>query len=149
MQNNEKSLQNLSSVTPLCSLIWNDGIVFRRHFIIKAFLSEINKTRRSRWCVDNHPGLMLKWQKKLNFVAAILYFWRAFLYQFWPNLVHTYKIHFWISFVLWVVFKCQYFWSYSRKTHFWPFIYIFQRAVTHSQIVRLTRFFSTGSGHSN
>ena len=33
------------------------------------------------------------------------------------------------------------FWSYSRKTHFWPFIYIFQRAVTHSKIVRLTRFF--------
>ena len=83
--------------------------------------------------------------KKLKFVAAILDFWRAFLNQFWPNLVHTYKIHFWISLVLWVVFKCQYFWSNYRKKHFWPFIYIFQRAVTHSKIVRLTRFFSTGS----
>ena len=30
-----------------------------------------------------------------------------------------------------------------------PFIYIFQRAVIHSKIVRLTRFFSTGSEHSN
>ena len=86
-------------------------------------------TSRSRWCAGNHRGVMLKWQKKLNFVAAILDFWRAFLNQFWPNLVHTYKIHFWISFVLCVVFKCQYFWSYSRKTHFWPFIYIFQRAI--------------------
>jgi len=74
-------------------------------------------------------------------LAAFLNFWRAFLNQFWPNLVHTYKIHFWISFVLCVVFKCQYFWSYSRKTHFWPFMYKFQRAVTHSKIVRLTRFF--------
>ena len=45
--------------------------------------------------------------------------------------------------------KCQYFWSYSWKTNFWPFIYIFQRAVTHSNFFRLTRFFSTGSGHSN
>ena len=27
------------------------------------------------------------------------------------------------------------------KTHFLPFMYIFQRAVTHSKIVRLTRFF--------
>ena len=79
--------------------------------------------------------------KKLNFVAAILDFWRAFLNQFWPYLVHTYKIHFWISFVLCVVFKCQYFWSYYRKKHLWPFMYIFQRAVTHSKIVRLTRFF--------
>ena len=87
--------------------------------------------------------------KKLNFVAAILDFWRAFLNQFWPNLVHTYKIHFWISFVLCVVFKCQYFWSYSRKTHFWPFMYIFQRAVTQSKIVRLARFFSTGSENSD
>ena len=44
-------------------------------------------------------------------------------------------------FVLCVVFKCQYFWSYSRKTHFLPFIYIFQRDVTHSRFVRLTRVF--------
>ena len=43
--------------------------------------------------------------------------------------------------VLWVVFKCQYFWSYSRKTNFWPFIHIFQRAVTQSKMVRLTWFF--------
>ena len=57
-------------------------------------------------------------KKKLNFVAAILDFWRAFLNQFWPNLVHTSKINLWISFVLCVVYKCQYFWSYSRKTHF-------------------------------
>ena len=28
------------------------------------------------------------------------------LNQFWPNLVHTYKIHFWTRFVLYVVFKC-------------------------------------------
>ena len=57
------------------------------------------------------------------------------------NLVYTYKIHYWTIFVLCVLFKCQYLWSYSRKTDFWPFIYIFQRTVTHSKIVRLTRFF--------
>ena len=39
--------------------------------------------------------------------------------------------------------------DYSRKTHFGPYIYIFQRAVTQSKIVRLARFFSTGSEHSN
>ena len=63
------------------------------------------------------------------------------LNQFWPNLIHTYKIHFWISFVLCVVFKCQYFWIYSRKTHFWPFIYIFKRAVTHSKLFAWPDFF--------
>ena len=47
------------------------------------------------------------------------------LNHFWPNLVHLYKMYFWTSLVLCVVFKCQYFWSYSRKTHFWPFIYLF------------------------
>ena len=36
-----------------------------------------------------------------------------------------------------------------EKNHFSPFIYIFQRAVTHSKIVRLAIFFSTGSEHSN
>ena len=34
-------------------------------------------------------------------------------------------MYFWSSLLLCVVFKCQYFWSYSRKTNFWPFIYIF------------------------
>ena len=79
--------------------------------------------------------------KKTNFRGGHLGILAAISNQFWPNLVHTYKIHFWISFVLCVVFKCQNFWSYSRKKHFWPFMYIFQRAVTHSKIVRLTRFF--------
>ena len=51
------------------------------------------------------------------------------------------KIHSWTIFVLSVVFKCQYFSSYSRKTSFWQFAPIFSRAVTHSKIVRLTRFF--------
>ena len=101
---------------------------------------KIFQTRQSRWSAGNHRSLMLKWQTK-KFVAVILDFWQAFLNQFWPNFVHAYKIHFWISLVLCVVFKCQYFWSYSRKTHFWPFIYIFQRVVNHSKIVRLTRFF--------
>ena len=32
--------------------------------------------------------------KKLNFVAAILEYWRPFLNQFRTNLQHTYKIHF-------------------------------------------------------
>ena len=55
-------------------------------------LQKINKTRRSRWCAGNHRGPMLKCKKKkkqLNFVVAILNFWRAFLNQFWPNFVHT------------------------------------------------------------
>ena len=83
-----------------------------------------------------------------------------FIYLYWPflnatfhghigradhrlnfNLVHTYKIQFGKSFVLCVVFKYQYFWSYWRKTHILPFIYIFQRAITHSKIVWLTRYF--------
>ena len=33
------------------------------------------------------------------------------------------------------------FWSYSRKTHFWPFIYIFQRAVTHLKLFDWQYFF--------
>ena len=40
-----------------------------------------------------------------------------------------------------LVFKSQYFLSYARKTDFLPFTYIFQRTVTHSKIVRLTRLF--------
>ena len=40
------------------------------------------------------------------------------LNPFWPYLVHLKKIYFWTSLVLCVIFKCQYFWSYSRKTHF-------------------------------
>ena len=51
-------------------------------------------------------------------------------------------------FVLCLVFKCQFF-ELFKKNHFRPFMYIFQRAVTQSKIVRLTRFFSTGSEHSN
>ena len=43
------------------------------------------KTRRSRWCAGNHPGLMLKCKKKKEIVAAILDFWRAFLNQFWSK----------------------------------------------------------------
>ena len=61
----------------------------------------------------------------------------------WPDFflqVHDIPIKFFF-FVICVVLKCQYFWSYSIKSHFWPFMYIFQRAVTHSKIVRLTRFF--------
>ena len=69
------------------------------------------------------------------------------LNQCWPYIVHTYKIHFWTIFVLCVVFKRPYFWSYIRKTDF--FMYIFHRTVTHFKIVRLTRFFAIGSGHSN
>ena len=37
-----------------------------------------------------------------------------------------------------LVLKSQYFWSYSRKTDFLLFTYIFQRTVTHSKIVGLT-----------
>ena len=116
-------------------------------FFVEKYKSKNNKA--ITMMRGKSPQSDVEMSKKLNFMAAILDFWRPFLNQFWPNLVHTYKIHFWISFVLCVVFKCQYFWSYSRKPHFWPFMYIFQRAVTHSKIVRLTRFFSTGSGHSN
>ena len=36
-----------------------------------------------------------------------------------------------------------------KKNWFWPFIYVFRRTVTHSKIVRITIFFSTGLGHSN
>ena len=43
------------------------------------------QTRRSRWCAENHRGLMLK------FRGGHLGLWRAFLNQFWPNLVHTHK----------------------------------------------------------
>ena len=95
------------------------------------------------------PRCDVEMTTKKNLVAAILDFWRAFLNQFWPNFVHAYKIHFWIGFGLCVVLKCQYFWSYSRKKHFWPHLYILQRAVTQSKIVRLARFFSTGSENSD
>ena len=60
--------------------------------------------------------------------------------QFLKELVRICKIHSRTIFVLCVVFKCQYYWSYSRKTDCLPFIYIFQMSVTHSNIVRLTRF---------
>ena len=58
-----------------------------------------------------------------------------------PHLEPTYKIRFLTICVLCVVFKPQYFWSCSRKTDFWPFLYIFQRTVIHSKSVRLTRLF--------
>ena len=66
---------------------------------------------------------------------------RFFFYRF-----RTFQLSF---IVFCVVFNCQYFCSYFRKTHFWPLIYIFQRAVTHLKIVRLTRFFFICSEHSN
>ena len=77
-----------------------------------------------------------------NLVNRTIFEWVTALWNIYINGLK-------MSFFLCVVFKCQYFWSYSRKTHFSPFIYIFKRAVTHSKIVRLTRFFSTGSEHSN
>ena len=40
-----------------------------------------------------------------------------------------------------MVYKSQYFWSFSRKNDFRPFLSIFQRAITHSKIVRITWFF--------
>ena len=43
-------------------------------------------------------------------------------------------------FALCVVLKCQYFWSYSRKTYFLPYTPILSRAITHSNCVRLTWF---------
>ena len=46
---------------------------------------------------------------------VIWHFWRTFLNQFWLNLVHKYNIHFCISFVLYVVLKCQYFWVIPEK----------------------------------
>ena len=45
-------------------------------FLCQQFSMIINITRRSRWCAGNHRRLMLKCQK-LNFVAAILDFWRS------------------------------------------------------------------------
>ena len=67
------------------------------------------------------------------------------LNTFWLNLLHAYKIQFWSLFAFCVVFKCPYFWSYSRKTDFWPFYTHLSMTVNHSKIVRLTRLFSTGS----
>ena len=72
------------------------------------------------------------------------------LNPFWPNLVHPYyRIHFWTSFVLCVVFYGNIFGVIREKSIFWPFIYIFQRAITHSEIVRFTIFFCTCSRQSN
>ena len=68
------------------------------------------------------------------------------LNHFWRNLVHIYKMYLWTSLVLCVVFKCQYFWSYSRKTHFWPFIYLFLYT---QNLFDWSDFFSTGWRHSN
>ena len=75
-------------------------------------------------------------------VSSYLRFIPLILNQFCPNVVLTYKIYSWTICVLCVVFKCQYFWSYWRKTDFWPFIYmyLFQRSVTLSKIIQLTRF---------
>ena len=91
---------------------------------------------------------MFKCKKNLNFVAAILDFWRAFLYQFWPNFAHTYKIHLWISFVLCVAFKCQYFWSYSRKLIFDHLYTYFKGPCLTQKFYDWPDFFSS-SGHSN
>ena len=71
------------------------------------------------------------------------------LNQFSKKFVHTYKIHSWTIFILCVVFKCQYFCMYSRKTDFSHFTHIFQRTVTHWNIVWLIRFFSICTGDSN
>ena len=66
------------------------------------------------WCWNDK-------KKQLNFVAAIL----AFFNEFWPNLVDTYKIHFWINFVLCVVFKCQHFLElFLKKAFFTIYIHI-------------------------
>ena len=79
-----------------------------RHFVLLSFynfcqLNHVIKKIIKQGDHDDAREITAVWcsnVKKLNFVEAILDFWRAFLNQFWPNLVHTYKIHFWISFVL-------------------------------------------------
>ena len=117
--------------------LWNQGWIkslwgaWRGNFVVSKICVSLNlcfrTIHRLNWKENKSnksttmmrgksPRSDVEMTNKLNFVAAILDFWRAFLNQFWPN---TYKIHFWISFVLCVVFKCQYFWSYSRKTHFY------------------------------
>ena len=83
------------------------------------------------------PRSDVEMTKKLNFVAAILDFWRAFLYQFW---VHTYKIHFWISFVL-----CVNIFELFQKN---PFFTIYKHSSKGRNSVKFF-FFSTGSEHSN
>ena len=95
----------------------------------------------TKWTIDAPIVIFYHFFIKCRPEVVICKLFHYFSNQFWPNLVPTYKFPLWKSFGLCVVFKCQYFWSYSRKTHFLTFIYIFQRAVTHSKITRLTRFF--------
>ena len=52
--------------------------------------------------------------------------------QFWPNTVHAYKNYPWSFFVLCVVFKWQYFWSYSRKLIF-DHLYTSFKGPSHTQ----------------
>ena len=94
---------------------WLETSFFRKKLWVTVleFKASIYSTRRSRWCVGNYHGLMLKCQKKKK-SGRPYWIFGGILTKFGT----AYNIHFWISFVLCVVFKYQYFWSYSRKTQF-------------------------------
>ena len=54
---------------------------------------------------------------------VIFYHFFTMQNQFWPNLVYTYKVHFWTILVLCVVFKYQYFMELFKKNLFFT-VYI-------------------------
>ena len=99
----------------------------------------------TKWMIDHQFYQFFIMQTGSSYLRII----PLILSRFWKKLIHICKIHFRTISVLRVVLKSQYFWRYSRKTDFLLFTYIFQRTVTHSKIVGLTWFFSTGSGDSN
>ena len=83
--------------------------VFKKFYDIQQSKENWKKNKAITMMRGKSPRSDVEMKKKTQFRGRHLGFLSAFLNHFWPNLVHTHKIHFWISFVLCVVFKCQYF----------------------------------------
>ena len=105
------NMVDMAWLAQLCQQVcyWDSVNLVDFSYYIYCPRTKTKRNKAIRMMRGKSPRSDIEMTIKLNFVAAILDFWRAFLNQFWPNLVHTYKTHFWISFVLCVVFKCQYF----------------------------------------
>ena len=99
----------------LCSSLFMNEYISRFEYSERTHWDKNINNKAISMMRGKSPRSDVELSKKLNFVAAIL-----------------------------DIRSMSYFWNYIRKTHFWPFIYIFQMAMAHLKIVRLTWFFSYG-----
>ena len=104
------------------------------HWVHACSLYQSFGTFMTKWTVDT-PIVIFYHFFTMPTGSSYLQIIPLILNQFWLDLVHTYKIHFWISLVICVVFKFQYFWSYSGKTQ----LFSLQRGSNHGPLTLIGR----------